>query len=48
VGTEAMTCPICGNIAPLGRRVSRLTVVIVTLIAMAVILYPVLDVMFSR
>jgi len=48
IGAEAQTCPQCGRTEPNRRRVSRLTVVIITVIAMAVILIPVLDVMFSR
>ena len=48
IGAKARTCPQCGRSEPNRRRVSRLTVVIITVIAMAVILIPVLDVMFSR
>jgi predicted nucleic acid-binding Zn ribbon protein len=48
ISTEAKTCPHCGKITSSGPRVSRRARVIVTLIAMAVILLPVLDMMLSR
>jgi predicted nucleic acid-binding Zn ribbon protein len=48
ISKEEKTCPHCGKIASTDRKASRMLIVIVTLIVLAVILYPILEMEFSR